>query len=432
MAKHSIEDVIPGMVAGRDIVGQDGALLVPRGTTLSEEHLRRMRAYGVRVADVAADDGDDTTPETDAAADRLAVAQRRCRHLLTPRFQTLDLESPFGRAVFDLAVSRAATRAVAQGLDLDAVADGPALAGLPPEQQLFAEGAVDPASLVSGDVELATLPEVYVRLLAVLEDGEKTSDADLAGIVGRDPSLTAKLLKLVNSPLFGSRTPVDSIGRAVAMAGQKELTTLVTGLAALSAFSDIAPGLYDMRMFWRHAAACAVYASLLAQTVPGVAADRVFVGGLLHDLGQLVILRKLPAAAGRALLLSRVEGLPASEAEIAVLGFDHAAVGRALMTNWNFPPALTAMVADHHAPDGLPQSRETAIVHIADILAQAWVWPAFPGPPTPGASEAAWRSLGLAETVLAEVAAAGDARIAEIESLFFGASPQPTQRRSRS
>ena len=200
MAKHSIEDVIPGMVAGRDIVGQDGALLAPRGTTLSEEHLRRMRAYGVRVADVAAD-GDETSPETDAAADRLAVAQRRCRDLLKPRFQALDRESPFGRA---------------------------------------------------------------------------------------------------------------------------------------------------------------------------------------------------------------------------------------LMTNWNFPPALTAMVADHHAPDGQPQSRETAIVHIADILAQAWVWPAFPGPPTPGASEAAWRSLGLAETVLTDVAAAGDARIAEIESLFFGASPKPTQRRSRS
>ena len=418
------------MVAGRDVCGQDGALLAPRGAALSEEHLRRMRAYGVRVVDIAAD-GVEGDPETDEAADRLAAAQARCRQLLLPRFQALDREIPFGRAVFDLAVDRAATRAVEQGLDLDAVADAPVLDGLPPEQQLFAKNAVAPASLVSGDVELATLPEVYVRLLSALDD-EKVSEADLAGIIGRDPSLTAKLLKLVNSPLFGSRAPVDSIGRAVAMAGQKELTTLVTGLAALSAFADIAPGLYDMRMFWRHAAACAVYASLLAQAVPGVAPDRVFVGGLLHDLGQLVILRKLPAAAGRALLLSRVEGLPASEAEIAVLGFDHGAVGRALLTNWNFPPALTAMVADHHAPDGQPQSRETAIVHIADILAQAWVWPAFSGQPTPGASEAAWRSLGLSESVLSEAAAVGDARIGEIESLFFNAKPQPAPRRNRS
>ena len=431
MAKHSIEDVVPGMVAGRDVCGQDGALLAPCGAALSEEHLRRMRAYGVRVVDIARDDGRAEDPETDEAAERLAAAQAACRRLLLPRFQALDRESPFGRAVFDLAVRRAAVRAVDQGIDLDAAAAGPALAGLPPEQQLFAQSAVDPASLVSGEVELATLPEVYVRLLSAL-NSEKASDNDLAGIIGGDPSLTAKLLKLVNSPLFGSRAPVDSIGRAVAMAGQKELTTLVTGLAALSAFSDIAPGLYDMRMFWRHAAACAVYASLLAQAVPGVAPDRVFVGGLLHDLGQLVIVRKLPAAAGRALLLSRVEGLPDSEAEIAVLGFDHAAVGRALLTGWNFPAALIAMAADHHAPDGQPQSRETAIVHIADILAQAWVWPAFSGPPTPAANEAAWRSLGLSESVLAEAAAAGDARIAEIESLFFNAKPQPAPRRNRS
>lgn len=423
MVKHSIEDVTPGMVVGRDVRGQDGALLAPRGATITEAQLRTMRAFGVRAVDVAGGDGD---PETDEAAVRLAATAQRCRELLRPRFQALDLESPFGRAVFELAVNRAAARVAAQRLDLDAVAGRPALTCPPPEQQLFDQDAVDPASLVSGDVELATLPEVYVRLLEALQS-ETTSAGDLAGIIGRDPSLTAKLLKLVNSPLFGSRTPVDSIGRAVAMAGRKELTVLVTGLAAVSAFSDIAPGLYDMRMFWRHAASCAVYASLLAHAVPGAAPDRTFVGGLLHDIGELVILRKLPAAAGRALLLSRVEELPASEAEIAVLGFDHAAVGRALLTNWNFPPSLAAMTADHHQPDGQPRSRETAIVHIADILAQAWVWPAFSGPPVPAASEAAWRSLGLSEAILDEAAAAGDARIGEIESLFFNGPPSPTQ-----
>ena len=76
---------------------------------------------------------------------------------------------------------------------------------------------------------------------------------------------------------------------------------LVLGLAALSAFSDIAPGLCDMRGFWGHAAACGVYASLLAAACPGTAPERVFVGGLLHDIGQLVIMRKLPAAALRGL-----------------------------------------------------------------------------------------------------------------------------------
>lgn len=425
MVRHSMEDVIPGMVAGREVRGRDGTLLAPAGGVLVEAQLRAMRAQGVRVVDIVGQDGE---PDGGEAAERLALAAARCRQLLLPRFQAVDREGPLGRAVFELAVDRAAARAVAEGLDLAAVADAPALPSLPPEEQLFDHGGLNPASLVSGEVELATLPEVFALLLEAL-CSETASAGELAGIIGRDPSLAAKLLRLVNSPLFGSRAPVESIDRAVALVGHKELATLVTGLAAVSAFADIAPELYDMGMFWRHAASCAVYASLLAQAVPGAGPDRAFVGGLLHDLGQLVILRRLPAAAGRALLLSRVEGLSTSEAEIAVLGFDHAAVGQVLLAGWNFPPALTAMVADHHQPDG--RSRETAIVHFADVLAQAWVWPAFSSPPTPRASEAAWRSLGLSETVLATIAVAGDARIAAIESLFMGATPRPQPQRSR-
>ncbi|EKO38363.1 MAG: putative signal transduction protein [Solidesulfovibrio magneticus str. Maddingley MBC34] len=414
MGKRNIDDITPGMTLGQSVSASDGRVLAAAGTTLSEDHLRLLRAYGVRDADIVGQDGD---PAADAAEAYAATAER-CRELLRRRFLAMDRESAAGRTIFELAVSRAAARVQGEGLDLDALATSPALPCLAPERQLFDAAATDPASLVSGDVELATLPEVHVRLLDALGKDE-TGPAELAAIIGRDPSLTARLLRLVNSPVYGLRGPVDSISRAVTMVGQKELSTLVTGLAAVSAFADIAPELCDMRMFWRHAAACGVYASLLARSVPGLAPDRGFVGGLLHDLGQLVILRKLPAAAGRALILSRVEGLPASEAETAVLGFDHAAVGRTLLAGWNFPPALVAMAGDHHHPDGAPGSRETALIHVADILAQAWDWPAFSGPPTPALSETAWHSLGLPESVLAEAARDGDAAIAEIESVFF-------------
>lgn len=384
MGKRNIDDITPGMTLGQTVSAPDGRILVAAGAALSEGHLRLLRAFGVRSADIAGLDGD---PANDPAEAYAAVADR-CRELLRRRFLAIDRESAAGRTIFELAVSRAAWRSLREGLDLNDAAAAPALPCLAPERQLFDAAAVDPAELVSGEVELASLPEVHVRLLDALgKDG--TGPTELAAIIGRDPSLTARLLRLVNSPVYGLRGPVDSISRAVTMVGQKELSTLVTGLAAVSAFSDIAPELCDMRMFWRHAAACGVYASLLARSVPGLAPDRGFVGGLLHDLGQLVILRKLPAAAGRALILSRVEGLPASEAETAVLGFDHAAVGRTLLAGWNFPPALVAMAGDHHHPDGAPGSRETALIHVADILAQAWDWPAFSNPPIPALDEAA-------------------------------------------
>lgn len=421
MIKVSIEDVEHGMVTAEDVSGQHGAFVLARGVTIGEEQIRAMRAYGVRDLHVVSANAE----PPDETARRAAVADR-CRNLLLPRFAALDLAASFGRAVFDLAVERTTARVLADGLDLEAVPAAPPLVSLPPERYLFSPKDVDPQSLVSGEVELATLPEVHARLIQALHS-DKTSAQDLAAIIGRDPSLAARLLRLVNSPHYGSRAPVDTISRAVALVGRKELTSLVMGLAALAAFGDITPELCDMRAFWRHAAACGVYAALLANACPGLAPDRVFVGGLLHDIGQLVILRKLPAAAGRALLLSRMEGLPLAEAETAVLGFDHAAVSRALLTNWHFPETLTAMAAGHHRPDDHPGDREVAVVHVADILATAWTWPAFSGAPVPGLSQSAWRALGLAAADLAAVAAAGDTRIQDIESVFFTPPTTATQ-----
>jgi HD-like signal output (HDOD) protein len=421
VVKVHIDEVEHGMVAGKDISGQQGVVLLRQGTVISQENIRTMRAFGVRDVEVVSG----TEQAEEAAPEQEAVA-RRCRELLAPRFCALDTATPFGRAVFDLAAARAAARVLAEGMDLAAAADAPSLLGFAPETQLFGSQRIDPASLVSGEVELATLPEVHVRLLSALQS-EKTSARELAALIGRDPGFAAKLLRLVNSPHYAARAPVDSITRAVDMVGRKELTTLIMSLAALNAFDDIEPGLWDMRAFWRHAAACAVYASLLAASCPGTSPERAFVGGLLHDLGQLVILRKLPAAAGRALLLSRVEGLPDAEAETVVLGIDHAAVGRALLAGWHFPDSLAAMAGDHHNPSGDAGDRETALVHVADILATAWAWPPFSGSPVPALSEAAWRSLGLPESTLAEVAAAGDDRIRDIESIFFNPAARPPQ-----
>lgn len=421
MVKVRIEDISHGMIVGKDVNGQNGLLLVPGGLALSEEHIRTLRAFGVHTVDIVSD-----APEPDPAAEALQDAETTCLKLLRPRFSDLNLSVPPGETLWRLAADRAARHFLAESLPLDTARDKPTLLCLPPEQHLFDQQAFDPALLVSGEVELATLPEIYAHLVQAINAPDSTPKS-IAAVVRHDPSLTAKLLKLVNSPLYGTVTPIDTISRAIAMVGQKELTTLVLGLAACNAFTDIAPGLWDMRAFWSHAAACGVYATALAEACPGTTTDRVFVGGLLHDIGQLVILRKLPAAAGRALLLARIEGLPLTEAETAVLGFDHTAVGRALLSNWNFPASLVDMVANHHRPSGRPEDRETAIIHVADILATALVWPAMGGPQVPPLSEAAWHSLGLPETVLARVAATGDERIRDIEAVFFNDCTAPPQ-----
>jgi HD-like signal output (HDOD) protein len=421
VGKVSIQDVTPGMVVERDVNGQNGALLAPRGLTLAEGHIRTLRAFGVHAVDIVSDG-----PEPDAAIEAFQEAETACLIALRPRFAALDLLAPFGETLWRLAATRLARHMVAAALPLEGLLETQPLLCLPPEQHLFTRQQFDPAWLVSGEVELATLPEVHARLIQALS-APTSSPASIAAVIKHDPSLTAKLLKLVNSPLYGMASPIDTISRAVSVVGQKELSTLVLGLAACQAFTDIDPELCDMRAFWRHAAACGVYASGLAEACPGTAPDRVFVGGLLHDIGQLVILRKIPAAAGRALLLSRIEGLPLCEAETAVLGFDHAQVGRALLTNWNFPASLRDMVADHHQPSGRSEARETAIIHVADILATALDASAKGGPLVPPLAEAAWHCLGLPESTLMTVAEAGDERIRDIEDVFFTDNRHHTQ-----
>lgn len=422
MVKVSIADVIDGMIADEDVNAPNGSLLVARGQTLGEAHIRSMRAFGVHTVAIVSD-----APPPDADEENQRRVEAACRERLEPRFAALDRTTAFGKTVWELAVARAARYQLHAPASAAAPAPTPLLTSPPPEQALFAQQAFDPADLVSGKVELATLPEVHGRLMQAL-NAPTSTPASIAAVVGHDPSLSAKLLRLVNSPFYGATSPIDTISRAVAMVGQKELTNLVLGLAACNAFTDIPPDLWDMRSFWQHAASCGVYATTLAESCPGTSPDRVFVGGLLHDIGQLVILRKIPAAAGRALLLARIEGMLLREAERAVLGFDHDAVSKALLTRWNFPESLVAMVADHDHPSGRPEDRETAVIHVADILATALA-PAGPdGPLVTPLDSAAWRSLDITEAILPMVAETGDARIKEIETVFFE-TPAPKRRR---
>ena len=159
--KVSIQDVIPGMEVARDVNGQNGRLLAPRGLALAEEHIRVMRAFGVQNVDIVSDEPG-LDPETEEAA-ALAVAEKACLGRLRSRFMAFNLASPFGETLWHLTASRCAVRLLAEGRSLDVLREETPLVCLPPEQHLFTQHAVDPGTLISGEVELATLPEVHAR-----------------------------------------------------------------------------------------------------------------------------------------------------------------------------------------------------------------------------------------------------------------------------
>ena len=223
-----------------------------------------------------------------------------------------------------------------------------------------------PQDLVSRNVRLVSLPEVCIQVQA-LADSPHTTAADIGDVVGKDTALTTRLLKLVNSAYFSMPKRIDTITRAVNLIGMRELRNLTLAASAAEVFSRIPPNLIDMAAFWQHSVYCGLIARNLANRCNVLHSERLFTAGLLHDVGRLLMLMKMPEEVGTA----QVEGQHSDEdicaLERRLAGFDHAQVGHALLTHWNLPENLCASVLYHHDPAAAEDAHlETSLVHIAD------------------------------------------------------------------
>ena len=228
---------------------------------------------------------------------------------------------------------------------------------------------ISPTELVTGFVYLNSLPELVIRLNRLIDDPGHTA-ADLGQVIELDPALSARLLKIVNSPLYGMSKRIDSISRAIAVIGENDLRDLALATTVAPVFSGIRTGLVDVDTFWRHSVYCAVVARQLAELQRLANRERYFLAGLLHDVGSLLIYDKLPEMARETLLRSRHHSIALYQAEHEVLGFDHAAVGAALLAHWQLPDSLVSAVGYHHAPEDAVVYQEAAlVVHVANCLA---------------------------------------------------------------
>lgn len=227
---------------------------------------------------------------------------------------------------------------------------------------------VTPHDLVSGVVRLVSLPEVCIRVNEMLED-PKINANDIGKVISQDTGLTARLLKIVNSAFYGFPSRVETVSRAVTVIGLRELRGLVLAASAVEAFSKIPNDVLNMVKFWRHSVYCGVVAKILAQRCNVLHSERLFVAGLLHDIGKLIISHRLPNEAREILRLQKETGLTDVEMERQVLGFDHAMVGGELLKVWQMPKTLMSAVRFHHDPQESDDALiDVSLVHIANGL----------------------------------------------------------------
>jgi len=219
--------------------------------------------------------------------------------------------------------------------------------------------------LLDGVDTLVSLPDVFVRVNDLLED-PRSSASEIGEVISHDPSLTARLLKVVNSAYYSFPAPVETVSKAVAILGMEDLHSLILATSTVEAFRQIPSELMDMDTFWHRSVFCALTARELAGNLAIRNRERFFVTGLLHDIGKLVLFHQLPDVSSKLLEQGRGGSRPLHELEQDSLGFTHAQIGAELMRRWRLPASLWEPVEHQYSPaDAGEHSLEAAILNIA-------------------------------------------------------------------
>ena len=260
--------------------------------------------------------------------------------------------------------------------------------------------AVTPEQLAEKVLTIASLPTVYLKLMEITNNPNSTS-ADIVTLISGDIGFSVRLMKLVNSAFFGYPSKIDSLSRAVTVIGTKQLQELVLATSVVDMFKNVPTELINMELFWKHSIVCGVIARILANHRREFNAERAFISGLLHDIGRLVILMIIPNLTKKTLSIAKAQEHLLFQVETDVVGFTHAAVGGALLKQWQLPEQVIYATQYHHSPSVADKFKaDVALIHIADIIANA-LHPSSSGESfVSPLNTAAWDELGLSVAIL--------------------------------
>lgn len=218
---------------------------------------------------------------------------------------------------------------------------------------------------------VSTLPVIYSRINEAVNN-PRSSLEDIASVIREDIGLTVRLLKLVNSALFGFPSKIDSVSAACVIVGTMQLRSLALATTVMGVFKHQDEQGVDVNLFWEHCIGSAMLSSALARKAGELHVERFFLCGMLHDIGRLIMLRELESETTEIIHAAREQHRLTHEVENEVLGFTHADVGGSLLAAWNLPMSLIEAVKNHHQPGrGLGYPVECSSVHVADVVAHA-------------------------------------------------------------
>lgn len=270
----------------------------------------------------------------------------------------------------------------------------------PIRKGLLADG--DAKKFVKSIDNLPTLPSIVAKVSEIIEN-PTASAADINSVIRQDLALSARILRLVNSSFYGFPRRISSITHAVVILGFNTVRNVALSAFVLDAFSvrDLPFGYRD---FWIHSLGTAIAANTLAKRLGFADAEDAFMGGLLHDVGKVVLHQYAREDFAAVLRIVKEKDCLIREAEKEALGLTHAEVGSALLDAWHLPPKLVEAVGLHHAPGASVEAAElSAIVHLSDIFTRALLVGSGGDSRIPRASREAWARLKLDTSQVGEL-----------------------------
>jgi putative nucleotidyltransferase with HDIG domain len=196
--------------------------------------------------------------------------------------------------------------------------------------------------------DIPTLPVVATRVTELIND-PNSSSGDIADVLKKDQVLTAKVLKLINSPYYGIPGEVTDVKRALAYLGFNTLAQLVLSISVISAFKENNNTRFSLQGFWKHALATAVASEIIAKKTGYPKPEECFTCGLLHDIGKIVLFKIAPDEFMKVVQLAERDKISFAEAERRLEVPTHGYLGEYIADKWRLPMVIRVAVRYHHA-----------------------------------------------------------------------------------
>lgn len=228
----------------------------------------------------------------------------------------------------------------------------------------------------NSSIKLPTPPAIALRILEEVHK-EEPSFSRLTELINTDPALTARVLRIANSPTFAPISRIDNLDKALTRMGTTLLTNVALSFILVSSFKQIPDSNFNFEYFWKRSVTAAVGANVIARGICRKN-DYIFIATLLHDIGILIADNCLPSY--RVIFNSENPHQSINEREQDHFGFSHAKLGSELLQQWGLPEQITLPIAWHQQPENAPQEAEcpARVINLADKLSA--VFHGKPGP----------------------------------------------------